>query len=156
MIVELLFSALWEIVSCSWSTSSSSAASVKHFDGGPAHPCVAGVPDARRSVGRADAHDLAGTRFQPGAVRGASLLLSPLMTGAIMDRYGGIIEARGGTRSITLRRSGVKHFAFGMALRGDSSGLEATSAVPDDDRILLLVSRNIACYHRINAHNMND
>ncbi len=54
--------------------------------------------------------------FQPGPVRGASLLLSPLVTGAIMDRYGEWVEARGGTRSFIATFWGGALFAFGMAL----------------------------------------
>jgi hypothetical protein len=54
--------------------------------------------------------------FQPSPVRGASLLLSPLMNGAIMDRYGAWLEARGGARSYIATFWGGALFAFGMAL----------------------------------------
>ena len=54
--------------------------------------------------------------FQQSPVRGASLLLSPLMTGAIMDRYGEWLEGRGGTRSFIATFWGGALCAFGMAL----------------------------------------
>lgn len=53
---------------------------------------------------------------QPSPVRGVSLLLSPLVTGALMDRYGEWVEGRGGTRSYVATFWGGALFSFGMAL----------------------------------------
>jgi hypothetical protein len=54
--------------------------------------------------------------FRPGPIRGASLLLSPLVTGALMDVYGDWVERRGGFRSYLATFWGGALFAFGMAL----------------------------------------
>ena len=54
--------------------------------------------------------------FHPGPLRGTSLLLSPLLTGALMDRYGDWVEGRGGARSYLSTFWGGALFAFGMAL----------------------------------------
>lgn len=51
--------------------------------------------------------------FQPGPVPGASLLLSPLASGLIMDRYG---RWRGEKASYLATFWGGALFAFGMAL----------------------------------------
>lgn len=53
--------------------------------------------------------------FQPGVVPGLSLLVSPLLTGLIMDRYGEWRESRGSTRSYLATFWGGALFAFGMA-----------------------------------------
>jgi hypothetical protein len=54
--------------------------------------------------------------FQPGAIPGLSLLVSPILTGLIMDRYGEWRESRGSTRSYLATFWGGALFAFGMAL----------------------------------------
>lgn len=54
--------------------------------------------------------------FQPGPVSGLSLLMSPLVTGMIMDRYGEWRESRGSSRSFIATFWGGALFAFGMAL----------------------------------------
>jgi hypothetical protein len=54
--------------------------------------------------------------FQPGPLRGASLLLSPLITGAVMEYYGQWREDRGGPRSYVATFWGGALFAFSMAL----------------------------------------
>lgn len=52
----------------------------------------------------------------PSPVRGASLFLSPLVTGVVMDRYGTWRETRGATRSYMATFAGGALFGFGMAL----------------------------------------
>ena len=54
--------------------------------------------------------------LQPGPVPGASLLVSPLITGAVIDRYGRWKEDRGRVRSYLATFWGGALFAFGMAL----------------------------------------
>ena len=54
--------------------------------------------------------------FRPGPVRGASLLLSPLITGVVMDRYGQWRENSGVARSYVATFWGGALFAFSMAL----------------------------------------
>ena len=54
--------------------------------------------------------------LQPGPVRGASLVLSPIVTGAVMDRYGQWREERGASRSYLATFWGGALFAFSMAL----------------------------------------
>ena len=54
--------------------------------------------------------------FQPGPIRGLSLVLSPIFTGVVMDRYGQWREARGQSRSYIETFLGGALFAFGMAL----------------------------------------
>jgi hypothetical protein len=54
--------------------------------------------------------------FQPGPLRGASLLFSPLFTGAVMEYYGQWREDRGGLRSYVATFWGGALFAFSMAL----------------------------------------
>jgi hypothetical protein len=51
--------------------------------------------------------------FQPGPLPGASLLISPLVTGLVMDRYG---RWRKGKGSYLATFWGGALFAFGMAL----------------------------------------
>jgi hypothetical protein len=53
--------------------------------------------------------------FQPGPVPGASLVLSPLITGVVMHRYGEWREDRGRTRSSVATFWGGALFAFSMA-----------------------------------------
>ena len=53
--------------------------------------------------------------FRPGPVPGASLVLSPLVTGAMMHRYGDWREDRGGRRSSIATFWGGALFAFSMA-----------------------------------------
>ncbi|MCI0567198.1 MAG: hypothetical protein L0Z52_03285 [Acidobacteria bacterium] len=83
-----------------------------------AHPVVAGI-------GVALLGGLAGaltsliwpTRIFPsGPLRGASLLLSPLITGVVMDRYGQWREGSGVARSYVATFWGGALFAFSMAL----------------------------------------
>jgi hypothetical protein len=57
-----------------------------------------------------------GRIFQPGPVPGLSLVVSPLVTGLIMDRYGEWREGRGSSRSYIATFWGGALFAFGMAL----------------------------------------
>jgi hypothetical protein len=57
-----------------------------------------------------------GRIFDPGPFRGVSLILSPLVTGVVMDRYGEWRESRGGSRSVLATFRGGALFAFGMAL----------------------------------------
>jgi hypothetical protein len=54
--------------------------------------------------------------FRAGPLRGASLLLSPLVTGALMHRYGEWVESRARSRSSIATFWGGALFAFGMAL----------------------------------------
>jgi hypothetical protein len=54
--------------------------------------------------------------FQPGPIRGLSLVVSPILTGVVMDRYGQWREARGQLRSYIETFLGGALFAFGMAL----------------------------------------
>ena len=54
--------------------------------------------------------------FPPGPVRGLSLLLSPLVTGVVMDRYGAWRDGRGAPRSFVATFWGGALFGFGMAL----------------------------------------
>jgi len=54
--------------------------------------------------------------LQPGPIRGASLFLSPLVTGMVMDRYGQWREDRGVERSFIATFWGGALFAFSMAL----------------------------------------
>ena len=54
--------------------------------------------------------------LQPGPVRGMSLVLSPITTGVVMDRYGQWREDRGGSRSYIATFWGGALFAFSMAL----------------------------------------
>lgn len=54
--------------------------------------------------------------FQPGPVRGLSLLVSPLITGVVMERYGEWREGKGAPRSYIATFWGGALFAFGMAL----------------------------------------
>jgi hypothetical protein len=54
--------------------------------------------------------------LQPGPVRGASLIVSPLFTGVVMERYGQWREDRGATRSYIATFWGGAIFAFSMAL----------------------------------------
>ena len=83
-----------------------------------AHPVVAGV-------GVALFGGLAGvltslvwpTRvFRPGPLPGTSLLVSPLITGLLMDRYGQWREGKGVGRSYVATFWGGALFAFSMAL----------------------------------------
>jgi hypothetical protein len=52
----------------------------------------------------------------PGPLPSLSLLLSPVITGLAMDRYGEWRETRGGSRSFLATFWGGALFAFGMAL----------------------------------------
>jgi hypothetical protein len=54
--------------------------------------------------------------LQPGPFRGASLLVSPVITGLVMDRYGQWREDRGAGRSFIATFWGGAIFAFTMAL----------------------------------------
>jgi hypothetical protein len=54
--------------------------------------------------------------LQPGPFRGVSLLVSPVITGLIMDRYGQWREDRGAGRSFLATFWGGALFAFTMAL----------------------------------------
>ncbi len=54
--------------------------------------------------------------FRPGPVPGISLLVSPLISGLIMDRYGDWRERHGGERSYVATFWGGALFAFSMAL----------------------------------------
>ena len=54
--------------------------------------------------------------FDPGPVRGLSLLISPLLTGLLMHQYGEWREAHGKTRTFLSTFSGGALFAFAMAL----------------------------------------
>jgi hypothetical protein len=54
--------------------------------------------------------------FRPGPIPGLSLLLSPLVTGIVMDRYGEWREGRESRRSYLATFRGGALFAFGMAL----------------------------------------
>lgn len=54
--------------------------------------------------------------FQPAPLRGASLLVSPMVTGVVMDRYGKWRDDRGVSRSYVATFWGGALFAFGMAL----------------------------------------
>jgi hypothetical protein len=57
-----------------------------------------------------------GPIFDPGPFRGISLIVSPLVTGFVMDRYGEWRERRGGSRSVFATFWGGALFAFGMAI----------------------------------------
>ena len=54
--------------------------------------------------------------LEPGPVQGASLFLSPLIAGLLMDRYGQWREGRGLARSYVSTFWGGALFAFSMAL----------------------------------------
>lgn len=54
--------------------------------------------------------------FRPGPLPGASLLLSPLVTGVVMERYGQWRDDRGRARSFLATFWGGALFAFSMAL----------------------------------------
>jgi hypothetical protein len=54
--------------------------------------------------------------FQPGPVRGLSLIVSPIVTGLVMERYGQWREDRGWSRSSLATFQGGALFAFSMAL----------------------------------------
>lgn len=54
--------------------------------------------------------------LHPGPVPGASLLLSPLVNGLVMDRYGRWREGRGDERSTIATFWGGALFAFSMSL----------------------------------------
>ena len=54
--------------------------------------------------------------FRPGPVPGASLLVSPLITGLVMDRYGQWRDGKGIGRSYVATFWGGALFAFSMAL----------------------------------------
>ena len=57
-----------------------------------------------------------GRIFDPGPFRGVSLILSPLVTGFVMKRYGEWRETRGASPSFLATFWGGALFAFGMAL----------------------------------------
>jgi hypothetical protein len=50
-----------------------------------------------------------------GGIPGASLILSPILAGLVMDRYGRWCESRGAAVSYTAKFWGGASFAFGMA-----------------------------------------
>jgi hypothetical protein len=54
--------------------------------------------------------------FQPGPVRGVSLIVSPIVTGLVMERYGQWREDRAWSRSSLATFQGGALFAFSMAL----------------------------------------
>ena len=54
--------------------------------------------------------------LQPGPVRGLSLVVSPIVNGIVMDRYGQWRENRSGSRSYLATFWGGALFAFSMAL----------------------------------------
>ena len=54
--------------------------------------------------------------LHPGPVRGLSLIVSPLVNGIVMERYGQWREDRGGSRSYIATFWGGALFAFSMAL----------------------------------------
>ena len=83
-----------------------------------AHPVVAGVGIALLGglAGALTTWILPTRIFQPAPLPGASLLVSPLITGAVMDRYGQWREDRGVGRSYVATLWGGALFAFSMAL----------------------------------------
>jgi hypothetical protein len=122
LIVELVFTALWEIflqivgeILIEFGFGSIGDAFRRRSR---AHPIVAGL-------GVVLLGGLAGvltsliwpTRlFRPGPLPGASLLVSPLITGLVMDRYGQWRADHGGARSYVATFWGGALFAFSMAL----------------------------------------
>jgi hypothetical protein len=54
--------------------------------------------------------------FRPGPLPGVRLLVSPFITGVVMDRYGQWREDKGGQRSYVATFWGGALFAFTMAL----------------------------------------
>jgi hypothetical protein len=85
---------------------------------GRAHPVLAGIGVALLGgvAGVLTSVIWPARIFQPGPLPGASLLLSPLISGAVMERYGRWREERGASRSFVATFWGAALFAFSMAL----------------------------------------
>ena len=83
-----------------------------------AHPVVAGVGVILMGAVTGVITSLVWpTRIlQPGPVRGLSLIVSPILNGIVMERYGQWREDRGGSRSYIATFWGGALFAFSMAL----------------------------------------
>jgi len=122
LIFEFLLTGLWEVIlqisGEALLESGFRAAGEPFRRQSRAHPVIAGIGVALLGA-------LAGTLtslvwparvFQPGPVRGASLLVSPFITGVAMHRYGQWREDRGVARSYIATFWGGALFAFSMAL----------------------------------------
>ena len=82
-----------------------------------AHPLLAGAGLLMLGAGVGLVVSLAFPRpfFRFAVMPGASLFLSPLLNGAVMEYYGQWIEKRTGSRSFIATFWGGALFAFGMA-----------------------------------------
>ena len=121
-IAEVLLSVLWEgllqlvgevLVELGWRT-----AGEPFRQRGRAHPVVAGLGLLLMGAAMGFLLSLAfPTRLVAGtAVPGISLVVSPILAGLVMDRYGHWRESRGVEPSYTATFWGGAVFAFGMAL----------------------------------------
>jgi hypothetical protein len=83
-----------------------------------AHPVLAfgGIAMLGALTGLATALLLPARILQPSPVPGASLMLSPLFAGVLMEQYGRWRERRGGDHSFMATLWGGALFAFAMAL----------------------------------------
>jgi hypothetical protein len=120
-IVELVLATLWEIVlqlvaeivvSFGFASAGESLRQRRQ-----AHPVFAGIGVALMGcVAGVIASLIWPARIlEPGPVPGASLVLSPLITGVVMDRYGRWTERRGGHAPYIATFTGGALFAFSMA-----------------------------------------
>jgi hypothetical protein len=121
-IAEVLLSVLWEgllqlvgevLVELGWRT-----AGEPFRQRGRAHPVVAGLGLLLMGAAMGFLLSLAfPTRLISGTrVPGISLVLSPILAGLVMDRYGHWRESRGVEPSYSATFWGGAVFAFGMAL----------------------------------------
>lgn len=83
-----------------------------------AHPVLAGAGLALlgAAVGFVVSMAFPTPFFRFGVMPGTSLVLSPILNGAVMEYYGRWIEKRTGTRTYLATFWGGALFAFGMAL----------------------------------------
>jgi hypothetical protein len=121
-VVELILTALWEVllqvVGQVMLELGLGAAGHSFTDRTRAHPAVAtaGVILMGATAG-VIASLVWPTRILPTApVRGVSLVVSPIVTGLLMDRYGQWREDRGWARTYVATFYGGALFAFSMAL----------------------------------------
>lgn len=119
---EILFSALWEIVlqivselvleSGYYATKESFRRRTR------AHPGVAAIGVFLMGAlgGLLSWLILPGRIVQRGPIPGLSLIVAPIVTGLVMDRWGEWRDSRGSERSFMATFSGGALFAFAMAL----------------------------------------
>lgn len=121
-ILELLLTGLWEVIlqisGEALLESGFRAAGEPFRRRSRAHPVIAGLGVALLGglAGALTSLVWPARVFQPGPIRGASLFVSPFITGVAMDRYGRWREGRGVARSYLATFWGGALFAFSMAL----------------------------------------